>query len=52
MSQAKVAYVTGEKFFPDGTPVTNCMRLSFGAVPPEKIYAPMERLGGMLCSLL
>jgi len=48
----KVAYVAGEKFFPDGDPVTNCMRLSFGAIPPEKIEIAMQRLGGMLCAKL
>ncbi len=45
----KVNYVAGEKSFVDGEPVKNCMRLSFGAVPPEKIRAAVERLGGMLC---
>jgi len=47
----KVSYVAGEKFFPadGGEPITNCMRLSFGAVPPEKIRIAVERLGTMLC---
>ena len=45
----KVNYVAGEKSFVDGEPVKNCMRLSFGAVPPEKIRAAVERLGKMLC---
>ena len=35
-----------------GEPVTNCMRLSFGAVPPEKIRTAIERLGGMFCEKL
>lgn len=48
----KVSYAAGEKFFPDGAPVTNCMRLSFGAVPPDKIRAATERLGRMLCEKL
>lgn len=50
----KVAYVAGEKFFPaDGSePVTNCMRLSFGSVPPDKIREAVERLGCFLCSRL
>ena len=48
----KVAYVAGEKFFPDGAPVTNCMRISFGAVAPEKIRIATERLGRMLCEKL
>ncbi len=45
----KVNYVAGEKSFVDGTPVKNCMRLSFGTVPPEKIRIAMERLGRFLC---
>ena len=48
----KVSYVAGEKFFPDGAPVTNCMRISFGAVPPEKIRVATERLGRMFCENL
>ena len=48
----KVSYVAGEKFFVGGTPVTNCMRISFGAVPPEKIRLAVERLGRMLCEKL
>ena len=44
----KVAYVAGERFFPDGDPVTNCMRLSFGAVPVEKIREAVRRLGTFL----
>lgn len=45
----KVNYVAGEKSFVDGAPVKNCMRLSFGAVPPEKIRIAMARLGKFLC---
>lgn len=45
----KVNYVAGEKSFVDGAPVKNCMRLSFGAVPPEKIRLATERLGKFLC---
>ncbi len=48
----KVAYVAGEKFFPDGEPIKNCMRISFGAVPPEKIRIATERLGRMFCEKL
>ena len=45
----KVKYVAGEKFFPDGgEPVKNCMRISFGAIPPEKIRLGTQRL----CKLL
>lgn len=43
-----VAYVPGEKFFVDGEPVTNCMRISFGAVPPEKIKNGIEKLGRLI----
>ncbi len=28
----------------------NCMRISFGAVPPEKIKIGAERLGRLICS--
>ena len=45
----KVNYVAGEKSFVDGDPVKNCMRLSFGAVAPDKIQKAMSRLGNMLC---
>ncbi|MCR4711576.1 MAG: PLP-dependent aminotransferase family protein [Clostridia bacterium] len=48
----KVAYVAGERFFPDGDPVTNCMRLSFGAVPVEKIREAVRRLGTFLTQKL
>ncbi len=48
----KVSYVAGEKFFTDGAPITNCMRISFGAVPPEKIRLATERLGRMFCEKL
>lgn len=48
----KVAYVAGEKFFTDGAAVTNCMRISFGNVSPERIRVGIERLGKMLCSKL
>lgn len=44
----KVSYVAGEQFFVGGDRVTNCMRVSFGAVPPEKIRTAVQRLGGML----
>lgn len=45
----KVNYVAGEKSFVDSEPVKDCMRLSFGAVPPEKIQTAVMRLGKMLC---
>ncbi|BAK97347.1 aminotransferase [Oscillibacter valericigenes Sjm18-20] len=48
----KVSYIAGEKFFTDGERITNCMRISFGAVPPDKIRIATERLGRMFCSKL
>ena len=48
----KVAFVAGEKFFTDGEPVTNCMRISFGAVTPENIEKATKKLGKMLCDEL
>ena len=45
----KVAFVAGEAFFTDkGGKGKNCMRLSFGNVPPEKIRTGMERLGRLI----
>lgn len=47
----KVAFVAGEGFFTDGGGRgRNCMRLSFGSVPPEKIRIGMERLGRLIAS--
>ncbi len=47
----KVAFVAGEGFFTDGGGRGhNCMRLSFGSVPPEKIRIGMERLGRLIAS--
>lgn len=47
----KVAFVAGEGFFTDGGGRgRNCMRLSFGSVPPEKIRIGMERLGRLITS--
>lgn len=49
--QIKVAYVAGEGFFTDGNRKgKNCLRLSFGAVPPEKIKSGIERLGKLFTS--
>ena len=45
----KVSYVSGEYFYVDDVPPKNSMRLSFGAIPPERIRKAMERLGGFLC---
>ena len=44
----KVAYVAGEAFFTEPGKGKNCMRLSFGNVPPEKIRIGMQRLGKLL----
>ncbi|SDY33162.1 aminotransferase-like domain-containing protein [Tindallia californiensis] len=47
--EVKVAYVAGEGFFTEGGGKgRNCMRLSFGAVPPEKIREGMAKLGKLL----
>lgn len=49
----KVAYVAGEGFFIEGGGIGNhCMRISFGAVAPEKIRIGAERLGNLICSRL
>ena len=48
-AEYKVAFVAGEAFFTDGGGKgKNCMRLSFGNVPPEKIRIGMERLGRLI----
>lgn len=49
--QHKVAYMPGREFFVDGQPIrNNCMRVSFGGVPPEKIRLGMERLAEVIRS--
>ncbi|WP_422486970.1 PLP-dependent aminotransferase family protein [Gudongella sp. DL1XJH-153] len=49
----KVAYVAGEGFFTDGGGKgRNSMRLSFSAVPPEKINEGIEKLGNLIKSKL
>jgi 2-aminoadipate transaminase len=49
----KVAFVAGEGFFIEGGGMgRNCMRLSFGAVSPEKIRIGAERLGNLIRSRL
>lgn len=51
--EVKVAYIAGESFFTEGGGKgNNCMRISFGSVPPEKIRAGIERLGRLICSKL
>ncbi len=47
----KVAYMPGREFFVEGQPIrNNCMRISFGGVPPERIRLGMERLAEVICS--
>jgi 2-aminoadipate transaminase len=47
----KVAYMPGREFFVEGQPIrNNCMRVSFGSVPPEKIRVGMERLSKVIRS--
>lgn len=49
----KVAYVAGEGFFTEGNGKgRNCMRISFGGVPTEKIRIGAKRLGNLICSKL
>ena len=49
----KVAYMPGREFFVEGQPIrSNCMRLSFGGVTPEKIEIGMDRLAKVIKSSL
>lgn len=49
----KVAYMPGREFFVEGQPIRdNCMRVSFGAVPAEKIKLGMERLSEVIRAAL
>jgi len=49
--EVMVAYVAGEGFFSDGGGKgSNAMRISFGAVPPEKIHEGIEKLGNLIKS--
>ncbi|HQB63093.1 MAG TPA: PLP-dependent aminotransferase family protein, partial [Sedimentibacter sp.] len=49
----KVAFVAGEGFFTEGGGKgSNCMRLSFGANPPDKIRIGIEKLGNLIKSKL
>ncbi len=51
--EVNVSFVTGEAFFSEGNGKgSNCMRLSFGANPPEKIRIGIERLGKLINSKL
>jgi len=45
----KVAFVAGEGFFVEGNGKgNNCMRISYGSVPPEKIRVGIEKLGSLI----
>jgi 2-aminoadipate transaminase len=45
----QVAYMPGREFFVEGQPIrSNCMRLSFGGVTPEKIQIGMDRLAQVI----
>lgn len=51
--EEKVSYMPGEKFFTEGCKIkTNCMRLSFGGVPPETIRVGMERLAAVVGKMM
>lgn len=46
ISEYKVAYVAGEGFYTDGGGLgSNCMRISFGGVEPDRIREGVRRLG-------
>lgn len=47
VEEAKVAFVPGKAFFPDGSG-ENTLRLSFSAASPEKIETGVSRLGALL----
>ncbi len=48
--EVKVAFVAGEGFFVEGDGKgNNCMRISYGSVPPEKIKMGIKRLGKFIC---
>lgn len=47
IAEAKVAFVPGGAFFPDGTGA-NCMRLNFSAPSEEKIKDGIARLGRLI----
>ncbi|MBD1547597.1 PLP-dependent aminotransferase family protein [Roseibium aggregatum] len=51
IEEAKVAFVPGGAFFPDGTG-TNCMRLNFSAPSEEKIEEGIARLGRLISETL
>ncbi len=48
--EVRVAFVAGEGFFVEGNGTgNNCMRISFGSTPPERIRIGVERLGRLIC---
>ena len=48
-AEYRVSFVPGEGFFVEGGGMgKNCMRLSYGAIPEEKIRIGIERLGRLL----
>jgi len=51
--EVNVAFVAGDSYFVEGNGKgSNCMRLSFGANPPDVIRIGIERLGKLICSKL
>ena len=52
-NEQNVHYIAGAGFFVEGGGKgSNCMRISFGNVTPEKIEIGMKRLGELFCSKL
>lgn len=50
---AGVTYLPGKQFFAEGQPILdNCMRLSFGQMPPEVIDSGVKRMAGVIKSKL
>lgn len=50
---AGVTYLPGKQFFADGQPIAdNCMRLSFGQMPPETIEKGVKIMAGIIKSKL
>jgi 2-aminoadipate transaminase len=47
-----VAYVPGEGFFVEEGRGRNCMRMSFGSTPVDKIEEGIKNLGALICSKL
>ncbi len=46
---AGATYLPGKQFFAEGQPVAdNCMRLSFGQIPPEKIEQGVKIMAGVI----